>query len=99
VLALFRQLVIESVNCQQDSVQPIRANSGEANVVERQALGTSRSNRAISREVFRPCEEKKFFNRIGQKRPYGAFAESNLCTACEASNQARDVRAKVVDRQ
>jgi hypothetical protein len=35
VLALFRRLVIESVNCQQDSVQPIRANSGEANVVER----------------------------------------------------------------
>jgi hypothetical protein len=35
VLALFRQLVIESVSCQQDSVQPIRANSGEANVVER----------------------------------------------------------------
>ena len=35
VLPLFLQLVIESVNCQQDSVQPIRANSGEANVVER----------------------------------------------------------------
>jgi hypothetical protein len=35
VPALFRQLVIESVNSQQDSVQPIRANSGEANVVER----------------------------------------------------------------
>jgi hypothetical protein len=35
VLALFRQLVIESVNGQQDSMQPIRANSGEANVVER----------------------------------------------------------------
>jgi len=35
VLGLFRQLVIESVNCQQDSVQPTRANSGEAIVVER----------------------------------------------------------------
>jgi branched-subunit amino acid transport protein len=35
VLALFRQLVIESVNCQQDALQPIRANPGEANVVER----------------------------------------------------------------
>jgi hypothetical protein len=35
VLGLFRQLVVESVNCQQDSVQPTRANSGEANVVER----------------------------------------------------------------
>jgi hypothetical protein len=35
VLGLFRQLVIESVNCQQDSVQPTKANSGEAIVVER----------------------------------------------------------------
>ena len=35
VLVLFRQLAIESVNCQQDSAQPIRASSGDANVVER----------------------------------------------------------------
>ena len=31
-----------------------------------------RSNRAISREIFRPCAETEFFNRIGQERTVAA---------------------------